>query len=113
VANSKTDHTILEQWGFTVKSRRVHPPVKDRINTVNRLLCNAQDERNLLIDPKCKTVIEALLKHQYKPDTAIPEKDAVKGYDGVNDSLGYMVEYLYPLKKADPEPRTIRTWGHL
>jgi hypothetical protein len=24
-----------------------------------------------------------------------------------------MVEYLYPLKKAEPEPRTIRTWGHL
>ena len=112
-ANSKTDHTILEQWGFTVKSRRSHPQVKDRINTVNRLLCNAQDERNLLIDPKCKTVIEALLKHQYKPDTNIPEKDAVKGYDGVNDSLGYMVEYLYPLRKMEPEPRTIRTWGHL
>ena len=110
-AGNKTDHTILQQWGFTVKTRRGHPAVKDRINVVNRLLCNANRERNLFIDPKCKTTIEALMKHEYKPGTQIPSKDAVDGYDGPNDSLGYMCEYLYPLRK-DYEPRTTKTWGH-
>ena len=110
-AHGKTDHTILQQWGFTVKSRRGHPAVKDRINVVNRLLCNANGERNLFIDPQCKTTIEALAKHQYKSGTSIPEKDAINGYDGANDSLGYMCEYLYPLK-TEHEPRDLRTWGH-
>jgi len=110
-AHGKTDHTILQQWGMTVKARRGHPAVKDRINVVNRLLCNANGDRNLIIDPRCKTTIEALLKHQYKPGTNIPEKDAITGYDGANDSLGYMCEYLYPLK-TEHEPRTVKTWGH-
>ena len=78
---------------------------------MNRLLCNAAGERNLYIDPRCKNTIEALLKHQYKANTQIPEKDAVKGYDGVNDSLGYMVEYLYPLRQ-EYEPPRIRQWRH-
>ena len=108
---NKTDHTILQQWGHSVRTHRAHPPVKDRINTVNRLLCNAAGERNLYIDPRCKNTIEALLKHQYKANTQIPEKDAVKGYDGVNDSLGYMVEYLYPLRQ-EYEPPRIRQWRH-
>ena len=108
-AGGKTDHTILQQWGFTVKARKGHPPVKDRINVTNRLLCNAADERNMFIDPKCKTVIEALNKHQYKAGTNIPEKDAVKGYDGTTDSLGYMCEYLYPLRTEQPE-RTVKTF---
>ena len=110
-AAGKTDHTILQQWGMTVKARRGHPAVKDRINSVNRLLCNALNERNLYIDPRCKTIIEALSKHQYKQGTTIPEKDAVDGYDGANDSLGYMVEYMYPLRQEYAD-RDHRAFGH-
>lgn len=109
-AGTNTDHTILQQWGFQVRSRKGHPKVADRINVVNRLLCSASEERNLILDPQCRNMIEALNKHQYKPGTNIPEKDAVTGYDFATDALGYMCEYLYPLRK-DVEPRTQRTWG--
>ena len=84
-ARDNTDHTIITQWGMELRSPRSHPLVKDRINAVNRLLCNADDQRHLFVDPRCKESITALSKQQYKPDTSIPIKDAEFGYDGVND----------------------------
>mgnify|MGYP007000149865 len=35
----------------------------------------------------------------------IPEKDS--GYDHMNDALGYLIEYLYPLKRnfAPSQPK--------
>ena len=98
-ARDNTDHTIITQWGMELRSPRSHPLVKDRINAVNRLLCNADDQRHLFVDPRCKESITALSKQQYKPDTSIPIKDAEFGYDGVNDGIGYAVSYLYPLRK--------------
>ena len=34
-----------------------NPAVRDRVNLVNGLLCNAAGERRLLIDPRCKELI--------------------------------------------------------
>ena len=109
-ARDNTDHTIITQWGMELRSPRSHPLVKDRINAVNRLLCNADDQRHLFVDPKCKESIEALSKQQYKPGTSIPIKDAEFGYDGVNDGIGYAVSYLYPLRKEYTE-RTQKVFG--
>ena len=109
-ARDNTDHTIITQWGMELRSPRAHPLVKDRINAVNRLLCNADDQRHLFVDPKCKESIEALSKQQYKSGTSIPIKDAEFGYDGVNDGIGYAVSYLYPLRKEYTK-RTQKTFG--
>lgn len=109
-ARDNTDHTIITQWGMELRAPRSHPLVKDRINAVNRLLCNADDQRHLFVDPKCKESIEALSKQQYKPGTSIPIKDAEFGYDGVNDGIGYAVSYLYPLRKEYTE-RTQKVFG--
>ena len=98
-ANGNTDHLIVKQWGMELRAPRSHPLVKDRVNAVNRLMCNADGERHLFVDPKCKETIQALSKQQYKSGTSIPIKDAEFGYDGVNDGVGYLISYLYPLKK--------------
>jgi len=109
-ARDNTDHTIITQWGMELRAPRSHPLVKDRINAVNRLLCNADDQRHLFVDPKCKESITALSKQQYKAGTSIPIKDAEFGYDGVNDGIGYAVSYLYPLRKEYTE-RTQKVYG--
>lgn len=109
-ARDNTDHTIITQWGMELRSPRAHPLVKDRINAVNRLLCNAEEQRHLFVDPQCKESIEALSKQQYKPSTNIPIKDAEFGYDGVNDGIGYAVSYLYPLRKEYTQ-RTQKVFG--
>ena len=96
-AIGKTDHVILTEWGFRVKAPRSHPPVKDRINSVNRLLCDAAGIRKYYIDPRCKETMLTLAKHSYKPGTGIPDKDS--GLDHIGDSVGYAISFLYPIRK--------------
>ena len=100
-AVGKTDHMIIQSWGFTVRAPRSHPAVKDRNNAVNRLLCNASGERNLTIDPKCSETITCISKHAYKPNSNIPDKDS--GYDHMTDAVAYLVNYLHPIRRpVDP-----------
>ena len=98
-AGGRTDHSILAQWGFTVRAKRAHTSVRDRINAVNRLLCDATGSRKLFFNPKCTESIKCISKHQYKDGTTVPDKNS--GYDHMNDALGYMVDYLYPIRRPD------------
>ena len=104
-SSNRTDHAILAQWGFTVRAKRSHPAVRDRINAVNRLWCDAQDNRNLFIDSKCTEAIKCITKHQYRPGTTSPNKgETGEDYSHMNDALGYMVDYLYPVTKPQRTP---------
>lgn len=96
-AIGRTDHVILSEWGFRVKAPRSHPPVKDRINSVNRLLCDAGGNRKYFIDPRCKETMLTLAKHSYKSGSNIQDKDS--GLDHMGDSLGYAISFLYPIRK--------------
>ena len=95
-AGGRTDLSILQNAGFRVLVKNKHPSVRDRINSVNARLKNANDERFIYVDPKCKQTIMSLERQVYKEGTSQPEKD---GYDHMNDALGYMVEYLHSIKK--------------
>ena len=96
-AGGRTDITILQQAGYQVKYRPSHPPVRDRINSVNALLCNAEGQRRLFVSSNCRKVIESLEKQTYKKDTLVPNKD--DGYDHSNDALGYACEMLFPIRR--------------
>jgi len=110
-AGGVTDITILQNAGFTVKVPRAHTPVRDRINAVNSLLCTANGIRRLLIDPKAKYTIEGLERQTYKEGTSQPDKDS--GYDHMNDALGYVVDYIFPVRKdIDPDLLIPKRWGH-
>jgi hypothetical protein len=108
-AGGQTDHTILSNAGFIVKSPRAHTPVRDRINAVNARLCDSTGNRHLLLTPNCKYTIEGLERHTYKEGTTQPDKDS--GYDHQMDALGYMVDYMFPVRR-DAEPYKPRRWGH-
>lgn len=92
-----SDHNILRQNGFEVKSPRRNPPVVDRINAVNAALLNASNVSKLHIAKSCKHVIECLEKQTYKGDNRQPDK--ASGFDHMNDSLGYLVVGLMPIKR--------------
>jgi len=110
-ASGATDITILSNAGFVVKAPRHHTPVRDRINAVNSRLCSSSGVRHLYIDPKCKYTIEGLERQTYKEGSTQPDKDG--GYDHMNDALGYMVDYLFPVKRdIDPDLTQPRRWTH-
>lgn len=111
-AGGRTDHSILMSYGIEVKAKRSHPAIKDRINAMNKMFCDASGERRLFIDPKCTETIKCVTKHQYKEGTMIPEKDGNPDYSHQNDAFGYMIDYLYPIKRPVPEARGPEIFAH-
>lgn len=104
-AGGRTDLSILQNAGYAVKVRNSHPAIRDRINSVNSRLCSSTGERKLFVDPKCKQTIAGLERQTYKEGTSQPNKD---GYDHMNDALGYLVEYLYPIRKQREIDQPVR-----
>jgi len=110
-AGGTTDITILSNAGFVVKAPRAHTPVRDRINAVNSRLCSSTGVRHLIVDPKCKYTIEGLERQVYKEGSSQPDKES--GYDHMNDALGYMIDFLFPVRRdIDPELLIPQRWGH-
>ena len=96
-AGGRTDLTILQNAGLTVRVKNAHPQIRDRINAVNSRLKNTNEQRMMFIDPKCKNIIRGLERHLYKEGTTQPDKDS--GFDHMNDAIGYAVDYLFPIRK--------------
>ncbi len=95
-AGGKTDLSILINAGYDVKVRTYHTPVRDRVNAVNTKLKNAANERTLFIHPKCKNTIDSLQRLTYKEGTNQVDKDS--GLDHMGDAVGYLIDYLFPIK---------------
>lgn len=96
----ESDLDIFRDSGFRrQKFRRKHPPVADRVNAVNRMLRAANGTIRLLIDPRCKKLIEALEQTLYIPGSREVDKSA--GVEHSADALGYPVEYEFPVRKVE------------
>ena len=96
-AGGTTDLAILKNSGFDVRCKSTAPLVRDRINAVNSKLKNVNGKSSLFIVKSCKNAIKSIERQIYKEGTHIPDKDS--GYDHMNDALGYLVEYNFPLKR--------------
>jgi phage terminase large subunit len=105
-AGSRTDLNILQNAGFRVKVRTRHPAIRDRINSVNSRLLSSQQERRLFVAPNCKNAINSLERQTYKEGTSQPNKD--DGFDHMNDALGYLIEYMFPIRKEHETPQLTR-----
>ena len=96
-AGGTTDLSILKNAGFNMRVRNNHPLIRDRINAVNTKLKNANGKRTLFIANNCKTMLKSIERQIYKEGTSVPDKD--NNYDHMNDALGYLVEYLFPVRR--------------
>ena len=95
-AGGRTDHIILKNAGFTLKVGSINPSVKDRIASVNAACKSVDGYSKLTISPKCVKISNCLRKHVYSEGTRQPEKNS--GLDHFNDSAGYMINHLYPVR---------------
>tara|TARA_Y100000004_G_scaffold77645_1_gene87386 strand:+ start:1828 stop:3051 length:1224 start_codon:yes stop_codon:yes gene_type:complete len=96
-AGGKTDLSILKNAGYNVRVRNAHPLVRDRINAVNTKLKNAKGVRTLFIANNCKNMIKSIERQIYKEGTNLPDKE--NNYDHMNDALGYLIEFMFPIKR--------------
>lgn len=92
---SQTDISQLKSAGFTVRVDSENPPVKDRINTMNSMFCNAVGERRYRVNvQRCPTYTENL-EQQVWAENGEPDKKA--GNDHTNDAAGYFILKDYPI----------------
>ncbi len=80
-----------------------NPFVFDRVNNLNRLLSKGR----IIIDPKCKKLINDLEKVTWKGSDLDQKSDHLLTH--VSDSLGYIAHWRFPIK--DNTPYTISTQG--
>jgi phage terminase large subunit len=95
-AGGRTDLSILQNAGFLPKVMPRHMAIRDRVNSVNAKFCSASGERGIYIHPKCKNLLNSVAKQIYKEGTVLPDK--TQGFDHMNDALGYLISFLYPIK---------------
>jgi hypothetical protein len=71
--------------------QKSNPPVRERVNLVNARLENADGERRLFIDPRCKGLIDDLEQVAYKADSSVIDKDRHPERTHLSDALGYLL----------------------
>lgn len=91
---SKTDLSLLKK-AFTVKNRTKNPFVKDRVISVNSLLCNSHQLRRYFVnEDECHETAGSLEQQVYDKHGA-PDKS--HDDDHPNDALGYYVNNKFPI----------------
>ncbi|MCO7546162.1 terminase large subunit domain-containing protein [Stutzerimonas nitrititolerans] len=97
VRASETDISLLKQAGFMVSAPASNPPVKDRINSMNAMFCNAAGQRRYRVNAdKCPTYADDLEQQVWGPTG---EPDKTQGNDHRPDAGGYFIHKEYPINK--------------
>lgn len=92
---SVTDIQLLKAAQFVVSAPEANPPVKDRINAMNAMFCNAKGERRYHVNPNTCPTYADNLEQQVWAENGEPDKTA--GNDHSNDAGGYFIHRDYPL----------------
>lgn len=103
---SVTDIQLLKDAKFRVSAPDANPPVKDRVNAMNGMFCNAQGERRYRVNADlCPTYAECL-EQQVWDERGEPDK--ASGNDHHNDAAGYFIHRDYPIVKRIARVESLR-----
>ncbi|MDV3239074.1 MAG: terminase large subunit [Gammaproteobacteria bacterium] len=94
---STTDIQQLKAAGFIVSAPQANGPVKDRINSMNAMFCNAEGQRRYRVNADLCPTYADCLEQQVWADNGEPDKSA--GNDHHNDAGGYFIVRDYPVVK--------------
>jgi hypothetical protein len=106
----ETDYRIIKQFfarhsdTYDVQYRvgSSNPPVRDRVNAVNGLLCNMDGQRRLFHHPRCKELAKDFRQVVYVVDShgnTIPEIDKRdRKRTHLSDAVGYLVWTEFPIR---------------
>ena len=91
---SETDISLLKK-SFTVKNRTKNPFVKNRVASVQAMLCNANNVRRYFVNERtCPETANSLEQQVYNK---AGEPDKTQDNDHPNDALGYFIHNRYPI----------------
>ena len=85
----------LRAAGFSVHAPSANPPIKDRVNAMNAMFCNAAGERRYKVNAaKCPTYADCLEQQPYDDHGEPSKKDDL---DHAPDAGGYFIAHDYPI----------------
>jgi len=100
-----SDIAKLKGAGFKVKHPHANPPIKDRVASVNGMICNGQGERRYFVNPSTCPELAAELEQQTYDANGQPDKSA--GLDHGTDGVGYFLHGKYPIVRKHAHNITI------
>ena len=89
--------------GVSVKYPKKNPPVKNRLASVNAMLCNAAKTRRVFINPTCTHLIDDLGSRGVDDVGQPVNANADSGH--ITDALGYLIHGMFPIHRVNPD------WG--
>ncbi len=103
---SESDLSILRQAGFSIRVNGSNPAVRDRVNAVNGMICNAEGERRWLINTdNCPVLTESLEQQAYDSNG---EPDKKSGLDHAPDAAGYFLSNRWPVARRAARVEPLR-----
>ena len=87
---TQSDHDIIKKAGFKIRTPRKNPPVRDRVNAVNKLIRDG----NFSCE-NCTNLIMDLEQNVWKSgdvDKTDPEQTHA------SDAVGYAINFLFPIR---------------
>jgi hypothetical protein len=90
-----SDIAMFKQAGFELNYSTKNPSVRDRVNSVNAMLCNSQGQRRYKINTKMCPMTTKTLEQQVYDKAGQPDKS--HDLDHPADALGYFIQRMYPL----------------
>ena len=109
-----TDHGILRKYGLEVVAPNAPWAVKDRLNSTNWLIKNAEDERRMFLHPRCKNTIKGLRSVTFKEGAEDFVVDKDPGLEHWVDGLGYLIlsamNQVKPWKTGSGKSRQAQIW---
>ena len=93
--SNRSDHHILRDYGFLIRSKKAHPSHIDRLNALNRKLLDADGNVSMTIDPKCKYLIKDLEQVQRDKKGGI-DKTQIDLTHSL-DACSYAISYKFPV----------------
>ena len=114
-SSGTSDYQFIRE--FFTRNRRLNgglsvgsanPRVRDRVNAVNAYLRNAKGDRRLLIDGRCRELIQDLEQVCYKPGSTQLDKDGDPRRTHLSDALGYLLwQEFRPLRRVGEQARRL------
>ena len=99
-ARGETDLDIFRERGFKrLKYRKKHPPIADRVNSVNRMLMSADGTIRLRVNAKCRTFTESMEQTIYKPYSR--DIDKSMNVEHSADAGGYCLQFEFPMRNLN------------
>lgn len=89
----------LHRYGITNMVPSSNPAERDRINSVNGIICNSNGDRRLYVNPNCKRIIRDLEQVSFKEGTTQIDKTKDLTLTHASDALGYRIDREFSLNR--------------